>query len=174
MKIQSKIFSSQTKNLQIRVKSSSDWSDSSFVIDAVGNKGTVVCKSKDKQRQEKYYEIGVDIQLSSNNLTKIIRLTPYYILVNKTDFVIDLVELGTDGKGSNDVTLLPDTITPFWPVYHVAKQKNSLKLVPRRPTDITSLSKANFSAPFWYDSKHSTVLTFSDPQVIIIRKCRTN
>ena len=116
LKIQSKIFASQTKNLLIRVKTSSDWSGSSFLIDAVGNKGTIVCKSNAKTK-EKYYEIGVDVQLSSNNLTKIIKFTPYYILVNKTDFVLDLVESSSDGS-FNEITLLPDTITPFWPVHH--------------------------------------------------------
>jgi hypothetical protein len=145
----------------IRVKSTSDWSDSSFLIDAVGNKGTVVCKSK-----EKIYEIGIDIQLSSNNLTKIIKLTPYYMLVNKTEFVIDLIE-ATD-LNKNAIILLPDTITPFWPEQHVAKQKNCLKLVPKQIDDNKNVNKNSYSASVWYDSKHSTVLTFKNPDVKFI------
>jgi vacuolar protein sorting-associated protein 13A/C len=145
----------------IRVSKSSDWSDSSFLVDAVGNKGTVVCKTK-----EKYYEIGVDVQLSSNSFTKIIKLTPYYILVNKTEFVIDLVEVSSDGV-KHDISLLPDTITPFWPLHHSAKHKNCLKLVPKRIDDNASITEANYSAPFWYDSKHSSVLTFPNSDVNI-------
>ena len=149
----------------IRVSKSSDWSDSAFLIDAVGNKGTVVCKTKD-HKKEKYYEIGVDVQLSSNNLTKIIKLTPYYILVNKTEFVIDLVEVSSDGV-QHDISLLPDTITPFWPLNHSSKHKNCLKLVPKKTDDNASITSANYSAPFWYDSKHSSVLTFPSSDVNI-------
>jgi hypothetical protein len=143
----------------IRVKSTCDWSDSSFLIDAVGNKGTVVCKSK-----EKLYEIGINIQLSSNNLTKTIKLTPYYMLVNQTEYDIKLIEASDLNKSA--IILFPDTIAPFWPEKHVAKQKNCLKIFPKRKDDNSMTTKDNnYSAPVWYDSKHSTVLTFKNPDV---------
>ena len=82
-KINSKIFASQKKAISIRAKVGSirsDWSES-FFIDTVGNNGTIVSKSKDN---EKNYEIGVDIQLSSSGLTKIIKFCPFYLLINNT------------------------------------------------------------------------------------------
>ena len=82
-KINSKLFLSPKKSISLKVKETSDWSET-FLVDAVGNTGTIICKSKDKQN-EKFYEIGVNIQLSSNNLTKMIKLTPYYLLINNTD-----------------------------------------------------------------------------------------
>lgn len=58
----------------------SEWSGS-FLIDTAGNKGTICARS----RSQKIYEIGVDISLSTTGLTKIIKLTPYYLLVNNTE-----------------------------------------------------------------------------------------
>lgn len=55
----------------------------------MGNNGTITSKSKDKNNG-KLYEIGVDIQLSANGLTKIIKLTPYYILINHTRVIFIL------------------------------------------------------------------------------------
>lgn len=58
----------------------SDWSES-FMIDTAGNKGTICSRS----RKNTSYEIGVEISLSTIGLTKIIKLMPYYLLVNKTE-----------------------------------------------------------------------------------------
>jgi hypothetical protein len=45
----------------------------------------LILKLAEEKYNDKYYEIGVDIQLSSTGLTKIIKLTPYYLLINNTD-----------------------------------------------------------------------------------------
>lgn len=85
-KINSKVFLSKKKQILFRIKHNTDTSEwsNSFMVDAVGNNGTITSKSKDKQNG-KIYEIGVSIKLSSNGLTKIIKLTPYYLLVNNTN-----------------------------------------------------------------------------------------
>ena len=65
------------------MKPGGEWSEP-FLVDAVGNSGTVTSHLRDKLGSDKYYEIGVDIQLSANGLTKIIKLTPYFLLINDT------------------------------------------------------------------------------------------
>ena len=148
LKINSKIFSSQKKSISIKVKckgeESSEWSED-FLIDAVGNNGTIISKCREKT-SDKYCEIGVDIRLSSTGLTKIIKLAPYYLLVNNTDFVLDVSE--TSSNSGNNLTLMPNTITPFWPKNYVSKQKNSLKFRPKENHDSASNNDA-YSAPVW-------------------------
>lgn len=70
--------------MAIRVKPGGEWSEP-FLVDAVGNSGTVTSHLRDKFGFEKHYEIGVDVQLSANGLTKIIKLTPYFLLINDTE-----------------------------------------------------------------------------------------
>ena len=183
-KINSKLFSSPKKSISFRVKSTSDWSET-FLVDAVGNTGTITSKSTDKQN-EKFYEIGVNIQLSSNNLTKVIKLTPYYLLINTTDvwsldkkhfylsiiwfwfffnmkLLLDIIEVHSDSSQQNapKITLNPNTITPFWPKFHSSK-KSSIRLIPWKADDKNNLSSSEFSASVWYNSKHNSVLKFKD------------
>ena len=150
LKINSKIFASQKKSISIKVKcgsgETSEWSDA-FLIDAVGNSGTIISKCRDKS-SEKYCEMGVDIHLSSTGLTKIIKITPYYLLVNNTDFVLDVIE--TSFSQAN-LKLLPNTITPFWPKNYLVKQKNSLKIRPikEKQEGNVSPSETSYSSPIW-------------------------
>ena len=148
LKINSKIFTSQKKSISIKVKcangDTSEWSES-FLIDAVGNSGTIISKCREKQ-SEKYCEIGVDIHLSSTGLTKIIKLTPYYLLVNNTGFVLDVMEVTSlNEKTPFSFSLMPNTITPFWQKHYQVKQKNSLKFRPIKDSNANIL----FSAPVW-------------------------
>ena len=151
----------ESKNLSLRVntngKEYSEWSDS-FLIDVVGNNGTIASKFKNKS-DEKYYEIGIDIKLSSTGLTKIIKLTPYYLLFNHTSYVLDIVELISDTKQSKPILLEPNSITPFWPSQYSLKNKNSIHMRPLM--DVNNVKDISYSAAFWYDSKHRTVLDLS-------------
>lgn len=168
-KMNSKLFEDQSKSLLVRVNgSASEWS-SPFLIDAIGNNGTILCKplnsSAKNKGQQKFYEIGVDIQLSSNNLTKIIKLSPYYLLVNSTELALDVVEVSEyNQRNEPTLTLEPNTITPFWPSNYSPNKKNTVRVVPWKPTTDTdnNLSASEVSAPFWYNTKHSTVLKFKD------------
>lgn len=123
-----KIFDSQSKNISLRVPQKSEWSQG-FLVDAIGNNGTILCKPKSKE--EKFYEIGVDIHLSSNNLTKIIKFTQYYLLVNSTDYVLDICELSDLNQQSlPNLVLNPNTITPFWPTHYTMNKNNSIRITP--------------------------------------------
>ena len=79
-------------------------------------------------------------------VAKIIKLTPYYLLVNNTDFVLDLMEVSSlNEKTPFSFSLMPNTITPFWPKHYQVKQKNSLKFRPIKDSNANIL----FSAPVW-------------------------
>jgi hypothetical protein len=162
LKINCKAFDSKKKAIAIRAKpsgfGSSEWSES-FFIDAVGNNGTIVSKSK---QTEKNYEIGVDIQLSSSGLTKIIKLSPYYLLINNTDHLLNVKEVTSNNQPSaHDLNIEPHSIVPFWPTNYYNKHKNCLNIRPLGDKSELS-SNIGFSSPFWYNIKHSSVLTFKD------------
>jgi hypothetical protein len=163
LKINCKAFDSKKKAISIRAKpsgyGSSEWSES-FFIDAVGNNGTIVSKSKE---DEKNYEIGVDIQLSSSGLTKIIKLSPYYLLINKTDYLLNAKEVMTNNQPSSthDLNIEPHSIVPFWPTNYYNKHKNCLNIRPLGSKSDLS-TNIGFSSSFWYNIKHSSVLTFKN------------
>ena len=50
-----------------------------------------------------------------------------YLLVNNTDFVLDVME---SLSNQSNLKLMPNSITPFWPKNFLVKQKNSLKFRP--------------------------------------------
>ncbi|CAF0704730.1 unnamed protein product [Brachionus calyciflorus] len=164
LKINSKIFNLQNKQLLIRINQERDiagWSNS-ISIDAVGNNGTVRSISKDKNG--KIYEIGVDISLqkSSNGLTKILKLTPYYILINDTQFLLELKEVKNKELSLMSINIEPNSIVPFWPSNIISQSdKNCLSLRPLK--DKKDLhSNISFGQMFWYNFKHSTVLTYEN------------
>lgn len=155
LKLDNKTFASQSKSISLRVPEKSEWSQS-FLVDAIGNNGTVLCKPKGKE--EKFYEIGVDIHLSSNNLTKIIKFTPYYLLVNSTDYVLDVCEIEFSQQSVPNLVLNPNTITPFWPTHFAVNKNNSIRITPWVSTEANQVATSDVSSPFWYNKKHSTVL----------------
>ncbi|XP_056428779.1 intermembrane lipid transfer protein VPS13C isoform X2 [Hyla sarda] len=110
------LFSFKKKNIFSKNKiqlciSTSSWS-SGFSLDTVGSYGCVKCPA-DKLE----YLVGVNIKMSSFNLTRIVTLTPFYTLVNKCGLELEVGEIEADGS-------LPDMkwhyvatseCVPFWP-----------------------------------------------------------
>lgn len=94
------------QKLQIAIDGS-NWSDG-FAIDAVGNPGNVLCKGKDAEKS--HYCASVDISLSSFSFTKIVTLTSFYNITNRTD--ID-IEISDDKK--EWYTLGATSKMSFWP-----------------------------------------------------------
>jgi hypothetical protein len=170
LKISCKAFDSQKKSISLRVmppsssstgstRPAADWSEA-FFIDAVGNNGTVVSRSKET---EKNYEIGVDIQLSSSGLTKIIKLSPYYLLINNTDQLLNVREVALSGapESGHGLVIDPQSVVPFWPTNYHNKQNNCVSVRPLG--DRSELStNIGLSEPVWYNIKHSSVLTFKN------------
>ncbi|CAH2273272.1 Hypothetical predicted protein [Pelobates cultripes] len=108
------LFSFKKKNIFSKNKlciSTSSWS-TGFSLDTVGSYGCVKCPAGKMQ-----YLVGVNIKMSSFNLSRIVTLTPFYTLVNKTDMELEVGEVTADGS-------LPDfkwyyvsssECVPFWP-----------------------------------------------------------
>ncbi|XP_066448424.1 intermembrane lipid transfer protein VPS13C isoform X2 [Eleutherodactylus coqui] len=110
------LFSFKKKNIFSKNKiqlcvSTSSWS-SSFSLDTVGSYGCVKCPAGKME-----YLVGVNIKMSSFNLTRIVTLTPFYTLVNKCGLELEVGEIEADGS-------LPDLkwhyvasseCVPFWP-----------------------------------------------------------
>uniref|UniRef100_A0A667HHP2 Vacuolar protein sorting 13 homolog A n=1 Tax=Lynx canadensis TaxID=61383 RepID=A0A667HHP2_LYNCA len=62
-----------------------------FSIDTVGSHGAVKCKGLKME-----YQVGVTIDLSSFNITRIVTFTPFYMIENKSKYHISVAEEGND------------------------------------------------------------------------------
>ncbi|XP_063044698.1 intermembrane lipid transfer protein VPS13C isoform X2 [Engraulis encrasicolus] len=86
------LFSFKKKNffsknkLQLSVSSSS-WSDA-FSLDTVGSYGCITCPDKNIA-----FLVGVSIQMSSFNLTRLVTFTPFYMLTNNTSYELEVGEI---------------------------------------------------------------------------------
>ncbi|XP_072461029.1 intermembrane lipid transfer protein VPS13A isoform X2 [Notamacropus eugenii] len=77
-----------------------------FSIDTVGSHGAVKCKGMTME-----YQVGVTIDLSSFNLTRIVTFTPFYIINNKSRYNVKVSEEGKEKWISLDL----EQCIPFWP-----------------------------------------------------------
>ena len=78
-----------------------------------------------------------------------------------------MVEILFNNQPSNcHVKLLPQKIEPFWPTED--SNNNQGKCFVLRPIveEAELDSKISFSAPFWYNSKHNTLLRLSNNVII--------
>ncbi|XP_034747367.1 vacuolar protein sorting-associated protein 13C-like [Etheostoma cragini] len=88
------LFSFRKKNLFSKSKiqlcvSTSSWSDG-FSLDTVGSYGCVRCPSNNMD-----FLVGVRIQMSNFNLTRIVTMSPFYTLVNKSLYELEVGEVST-------------------------------------------------------------------------------
>ncbi|XP_077419043.1 intermembrane lipid transfer protein VPS13C isoform X3 [Vanacampus margaritifer] len=86
------LFSFRRKNILAKNKiqlcvSTSSWSDG-FSLDTVGSYGCVRCPGNKTD-----FLVGVSIRMSSFNLTKMVTLSPFYTLVNKSSYELEVGEL---------------------------------------------------------------------------------
>ncbi|XP_036749391.2 intermembrane lipid transfer protein VPS13A isoform X3 [Manis pentadactyla] len=162
------LFSFQPKNffnnnkVQLMV-TDSELSDQ-FSIDTVGSHGAVKCKGLQME-----YQVGVTIDLSSFNITRIVTFTPFYMIENKSKYHVSVAEEGNDKWLSLDL----EQYIPFWPEdasnklliqversedppkkIHFNKQENCILL--RLDNELGGIiAEVNLA-------EHSTVITFSD------------
>ncbi|XP_066591225.1 intermembrane lipid transfer protein Vps13 isoform X2 [Prorops nasuta] len=94
------------KKAMIRVEDG-EWSDK-FPIDVAGSEGVVDCKYNGM-----IYQIGVHNQLTYNSLTKQITFTPYYVLINNADFLIECQE--GDRPADPMIKVEPGECAALWP-----------------------------------------------------------
>ncbi|KAM8974085.1 intermembrane lipid transfer protein VPS13C isoform 2-T2 [Pelodytes ibericus] len=168
------LFSFKKKNIFSKNKiqlciSTSSWSPG-FSLDTVGSYGCVKCPAVKME-----YLVGVNIKMSSFNLTRIVTLTPFYTLVNKCDLELEVGEIAADGS-------LPDLkwhyvssseCVPFWP--ENTSGKLCVRVIgcdgPSKPfffnkqDNGTLLSLESMNTGLIVDvsiSDHSVVIKFSD------------
>ncbi|XP_067142942.1 intermembrane lipid transfer protein VPS13A-like isoform X2 [Centruroides vittatus] len=127
------------KKAKVRVYNSR-WSQA-ISFDTIGNNGVLVCV--DKERNKKY-TFFLEIRLSQLQLTKIIIIFPYFIVINKTKRHLRYMEENEQADLWFDIA--PNQCLPFWP------DTDSMKmLVKNRDSKIVSQH-------FPISTNHKTVL----------------
>ncbi|NXY44196.1 VP13A protein, partial [Ceuthmochares aereus] len=162
------LFSFQPKNflqnnkVQLMV-TDSELSDP-FSLDTVGSHGSVKCKSHKKE-----YQVGVTINNSSFNITRIVTFTPFFMISNRSKYTLEVAEEGKEKW----IPLVLQQCIPFWP------ESDANKLLVRVENSELPPKKINFDKQencllLHLDNKlggitvdvnlteHSTVITFSN------------
>uniref|UniRef100_A0A8C9AEJ4 Vacuolar protein sorting 13 homolog C n=1 Tax=Prolemur simus TaxID=1328070 RepID=A0A8C9AEJ4_PROSS len=168
------LFSFKKKNIfsknKVQLKiSTSAWS-SSFSLDTVGSYGCVKCPANNME-----YLVGVSIKMSSFNLSRIVTLTPFCTIANKSSLELEVGEIASDGSV---LTIKWNYIAsseclPFWPenlsgklcVRVVGCEGSSKPFFYNRQDNGTLLSIEDLNCGILVDvntAEHSTVITFSD------------
>uniref|UniRef100_A0A8C0FP74 Vacuolar protein sorting 13 homolog A n=1 Tax=Bubo bubo TaxID=30461 RepID=A0A8C0FP74_BUBBB len=162
------LFSFQPKNflqnnkVQLMV-TDSELSDQ-FSLDTVGSHGSVKCKSHKKE-----YQVGVTINNSSFNITRIVTFTPFFMISNRSKYTLEVAEEGKEKW----IPIVLQQCIPFWP------ESDANKLLVRVENSDLPPKKINFDKQencllLHLDNKlggitvdvnlteHSTVITFSN------------
>ncbi|XP_034937793.1 vacuolar protein sorting-associated protein 13 isoform X2 [Chelonus insularis] len=127
------------KKAMVRIEDG-DWSEK-FPIDVAGSKGVVVCRYNGID-----YRLGVHNQLTYNSLTKQITFTPYFVLINNADFLIECQE--ANRPASPIAKIPPGECKAFWPE-STQERKMLIARVSGYPEK---------TAPFIFTEVHTTLL----------------
>ncbi|XP_019853628.1 PREDICTED: vacuolar protein sorting-associated protein 13C-like [Amphimedon queenslandica] len=144
------LFSSDKVSVRVKTKdgSWSDWSKN-FSLDTVGSEG-IVSSSTDN----KVYQMGFTCKMATFSFTKVITLTPFYMIHNKTEDIITVLEY--DRPVSDTIKLKPKEFVSFWP------QINNGKIL----VDVLDEpSLTTWSSPFDYRIKGSYLLRLNSAKV---------
>ncbi|XP_036860152.2 intermembrane lipid transfer protein VPS13C isoform X2 [Manis javanica] len=168
------LFSFKKKNIfsknKVQLKiSTSAWS-SSFSLDTVGSYGCVKCPASNME-----YLVGVSIKMSSFNLTRIVTLTPFCTIANKSSLELEVGEIASDGSMPTNKWnyIASSECLPFWPenlsgklCVRVAGCEGSSKpFFYNQQDNGTLLSLEDLNGAILVDvntAEHSIVITFSD------------
>nr|XP_022286655.1 vacuolar protein sorting-associated protein 13A-like isoform X3 [Crassostrea virginica] len=127
------------KKAKIKVYNSR-WSQS-FSLDTIGNSGVVICN--DRERKTKY-RLMLQFQWSHLKLTRIVTITPFFLVVNRTSRGLRYMEENETTDLWMDIA--EEECKPYWPV------TSSDKMVIRYSD--SSITSEHFSI----NSQHNTVL----------------
>ncbi|XP_051053816.1 intermembrane lipid transfer protein VPS13C isoform X2 [Phodopus roborovskii] len=168
------LFSFKKKNIfsknKVQLKiSTSEWS-SGFSLDTVGSYGCVKCPATNAE-----YLVGVSIKMSSFNLSRIVTLTPFCTIANKSYLELEVGEIASDGSIPTNKWhyVASSECIPFWPenlsgklcVRVVGYEGSSKPFFYNRQDNGTLLSLEDLNGGILVDintAEHSTVITFSD------------
>ncbi|MBZ3889115.1 Vacuolar protein sorting-associated protein 13C [Sciurus carolinensis] len=168
------LFSFKKKNIfsknKVQLKiSTSAWSNS-FSLDTVGSYGCVKCPANNME-----YLVGVSIKMSSFNLSRIVTLTPFCTIANKSSLELEVGEIASDGSMPTNKWnyIASSECLPFWPenlsgklcVRVVGCEGSSRPFFYNQQDNGTLLSLEDLNGGILVDvntAEHSTVITFSD------------
>ncbi|KAM5178815.1 intermembrane lipid transfer protein VPS13C isoform 1-T1 [Callospermophilus lateralis] len=168
------LFSFKKKNIfsknKVQLKiSTSSWSNS-FSLDTVGSYGCVKCPANNME-----YLVGVSIKMSSFNLSRIVTLTPFCTITNKSSLELEVGEIASDGSMPTNKWnyIASSECLPFWPenlsgklcVRVVGCEGSSKPFFYNQQDNGTLLSLEDLNGGILVDvntAEHSTVITFSD------------
>ncbi|XP_040825491.1 vacuolar protein sorting-associated protein 13C isoform X2 [Ochotona curzoniae] len=168
------LFSFKKKNIfsknKVQLKiSTSAWSNG-FSLDTVGSYGCVKCPANNME-----YLVGVSIKMSSFNLSRIVTLTPFCTITNKSSLELEVGEIASDGSMPTNKWnyIASSECLPFWPeslsgklcVRVVGCEGSSKPFFYNRQDNGTLLSLEELNGGILVDvntAEHSTVITFSD------------
>lgn len=149
------------KKASVRVESG-EWSEK-FSIDVAGSSGVIECKSSNMIYQVVYkllfyhqalhqsffLQIGVQNILTSNSLTKQIVFTPYYIIVNRGIFDIEVQEYQRPADAR--INVKSNECVPWWP------KSESCRMLRAK-----IINTDEVSAPFKYDEVQCSLLRLNN------------
>ncbi|XP_028257848.1 vacuolar protein sorting-associated protein 13C isoform X2 [Parambassis ranga] len=164
------LFSFRKKNLFSKNKlqlcvSTSSWSEG-FSLDTVGSYGCVLCPANNND-----FLVGVSIQMSSFNLTRIVTMSPFYTLVNKSSYELEVGEV-TNQSSTKWHYIASTECLPLWP--ESSSEKLCVRVVGSDSTsksfffnrqDSGTLLSLNMCGGIIVDvniSDHSTVISLSE------------
>ncbi|XP_032870852.1 vacuolar protein sorting-associated protein 13C isoform X2 [Amblyraja radiata] len=168
------LFSFKRKNIFSKNKiqlcvSTSSWSNG-FSLDTVGSYGCVKCPAKNKE-----YLVGVAIKVSSFNMTKVVTLTPFYTLVNKSSYELEVGEEQSSNlsKSGKWIYISSAECLPFWPeaisnklhVRVVGSELSSKSIFYNKQDNGTLLKLGYVCGGVIVDvnvADHAAVITFTD------------
>uniref|UniRef100_A0A182VBQ3 Vacuolar protein sorting-associated protein 13 n=1 Tax=Anopheles merus TaxID=30066 RepID=A0A182VBQ3_ANOME len=126
------------KKAAIRVDTG-EWSDK-FSLDVAGSSGVVLCQANNMT-----YQIGVNNTLTHNSLTKQIVFMPYFVLINRANFDVEVQEHLRPGDPWTKVGV--NECVPLWP-----------KTEENRMLKVKSCDLPEVTAPFKYTEVQCTLL----------------
>ncbi|XP_030582249.1 vacuolar protein sorting-associated protein 13C isoform X2 [Archocentrus centrarchus] len=162
------LFSFKKKNVFSKCKlqlcvSTSSWSDG-FSLDTVGSYGCVRCPANHMD-----FLVGVSIQMSSFNLSRIVTMSPFYTLVNKSSYELEVGEVSSQTKWHY---ISSTECLPLWPengsgklCVRVVGSDSSSESFFFNKQDSGTLLRTDMCGGIIVDvnlSNHSTVISFTD------------
>ncbi|XP_039442815.1 intermembrane lipid transfer protein Vps13 isoform X7 [Culex pipiens pallens] len=126
------------KKAAIRVDTG-EWSEK-FSLDVAGSSGVIACQANNMT-----YQIGVHNTLTHNSLTKQIVFMPYFILINRADFDVEVQEHLRPGDPWTRVKV--EDCVPLWP-----------KTEENRMLRVRAVNSTQITAPFKYTEVQCTLL----------------
>uniref|UniRef100_A0A914KU42 Vacuolar protein sorting-associated protein 13 VPS13 adaptor binding domain-containing protein n=1 Tax=Meloidogyne incognita TaxID=6306 RepID=A0A914KU42_MELIC len=97
----------EKKKAKLRI-SDSEWS-AEFPLDSAGSSGRITCHSEKKD-----FELTVDVKLCQSGLTKVVTISPFYLLQNDSKYCIEVRE-----PNRNEWIVMPQTSVKCWGVLGV-------------------------------------------------------